>query len=114
MDDSASKSLRLSAMLMDSSISGSFFCRDRVRRYKLPPAVHVDEEDRLFVYHSLLCLQPRLALHAALQLLVYQLSRLLGWFNPLLHLQSATEHVLSASVLWQPQSRQVQSNMMLD
>lgn len=34
MDDSASKSLRLSAMLMDSSISGSFFCRDKVRRHK--------------------------------------------------------------------------------
>lgn len=41
---------------------------------------------RLVVYHSLLCLQPGLALHAALQLLVYKLSRLLGWFNPLLHL----------------------------
>lgn len=47
-----------------------------------------------FRYHSLLRLQPRLALHAALQLLVYELSRLLGWFNPLLHLQSVT-HTLA-------------------
>lgn len=39
MDDSASKSLRLSAMLMDSSISGSFFCRNRDERNNLPPSV---------------------------------------------------------------------------
>lgn len=31
IEDSASKSLRLSAMLMDSSIRGSFFCGDRSR-----------------------------------------------------------------------------------
>lgn len=84
MDDSASKSLRLSAMLTDSSISGSFFCRDKVRRHKL--GLRWVRRAQLVVYHSLLCLQPRLALHAALQLLVDMLSCLLGWFNPLLHL----------------------------
>lgn len=38
IEDCASKSFRLSAMLMDSSISGSFFCRDRSTRvcYRKP------------------------------------------------------------------------------
>lgn len=52
----------------------------------------------MVAYHALLGLQPRLALHAALQLLVYKLSRLLGWFDPLLHLESGSTRVLSAGV----------------
>jgi len=55
--------------------------RPRVRvRVRVPPSSR---------YHSLLGLQARLAVHAALQLLVQDLRRLLGRLHPLLHLQRA-------------------------
>lgn len=95
IEDSASKSFRFSAMLMDSSIRGSFFCGNRRRCNTHLRQIQCFRGFYLLTqmsgYHSFLCVQPSLTEHAALQLLVQGLGSLLGWFHPLFHLSSVSQ-----------------------